>query len=50
MLTMQPHPWAFITGATALARRIGPVRSVALTLSQTSGVRLSRSENGIAML
>jgi hypothetical protein len=24
MLTMRPCPWAFMTGATALVRRIGP--------------------------
>ena len=50
MLTMRPCLWAFITGATALVRRIGPVRLVAMILFHTSIDRLSRSPNGIERL
>src|SRR5271169_3493771 len=50
MLTMRPRPCAFMTGATAFIRRIGPVRLTAMILSHTAIVRLSRSGNGIAML
>ena len=41
---------AFMTGAAALMRRIGPVRLTAIILSHTSIVRLSRSGNGIDLL
>ena len=40
----------FSTGATALVRRIGPVKLTAMILSHTSIVRLSRSGNGIDLL
>jgi hypothetical protein len=50
MLTMRPRLWAFMIGATALVRRIGPVRLVAMILFHTSSVRLSRSAKGIEML
>ena len=33
---MRPRPCAFMTGATALVRRIGPVRLTAMILSHTS--------------
>ena len=33
---MRPLPCAFMTGATALIRRIGPVRLTAMILSHTS--------------
>jgi len=33
MLTIRPGPWAFMTGATALISRIGPVRFTAMIRS-----------------
>jgi hypothetical protein len=47
---MRPRPCAFMTGATAFIRRIGPVRFMAMILSHTPIVRVSRSGNGIATL
>src|SRR5205823_3811123 len=35
MLTMRPRPCAFMTGATAFIRRIGPVRLMAMILSHS---------------